>query len=329
MSQLPEGPSTGISPAAMKPLIFSMPDFTPDTRLRVFGQDFHVHSSFLKLHSAFFRTFLDSPEKGLPATSCGFRYEWVTEVDKDDTWSLVWAGSTEKSGTVSDVGKFTGDQNAEISAFTIVIQAIYNWRFIIRSPAQLCVATKMADYHCTLPSLSKSLYVAFGRSREFCDSPLPGMYDIADGPVEQPKYLMIKDKKLKQLAALAHHSICRQVLSTQQHLSQEIVKLDPEYTMIYQKQELGIMVANISGNSGEVPSIRLPSLYRQLVDGALGNELEGLLQNNLALYPAAIGLISISFTDKPGDWNTWCDDYFLCLEIEDDELPWDVNEQDW
>lgn len=43
---------------------------------------------------------------------------------------------------------------------------------------------------------------------------------------------------------------------------------------------------------GEVPSLRLLSLYRQLVDGALGNKLEWLLQNKLALYPAAIGLSS-------------------------------------
>lgn len=61
----------------------------------------------LKLHSAFFRKFLDSPDKtaainppcSSPAAGLGnfskFNYEWVTVVDKDDgvdgeiTWHLV------------------------------------------------------------------------------------------------------------------------------------------------------------------------------------------------------------------------------------------------
>ncbi|TVY26787.1 hypothetical protein LHYA1_G004388 [Lachnellula hyalina] len=215
-----------------------MPDFTPDTRLRVFGRDFHVHSSFLKLHSAFFRTFLESPEKGLPVTSCGFRYEWVTEVDKDDTWSLIWAGSTEKSGTVSDVGKFTGDQNAEISAFTIPIAiALY--------PAYLSL-----------------FIVAFG-SREFCDSIRGNEIKIRVaaiklrnevlyraymtllmGPWTMPKYLCIKDKKLEQLAALVHHSIFCKVLRTQHNVSQGIVEFGgPHFARIYQREELEAMTS--------------------------------------------------------------------------------------
>jgi len=34
-----------------------------DTHLHVFDQDFDVHSGILKLHSAFFFKFLDSPEQ--------------------------------------------------------------------------------------------------------------------------------------------------------------------------------------------------------------------------------------------------------------------------
>jgi hypothetical protein len=60
----------------------------PDTRLRVFSTVFHVHSSALKLHSAFFRTFLDSSDKAT-VTSSSFLYTWVTKVDEDGSWSLV------------------------------------------------------------------------------------------------------------------------------------------------------------------------------------------------------------------------------------------------
>ncbi|TVY47964.1 hypothetical protein LOCC1_G002625, partial [Lachnellula occidentalis] len=349
MSQFPDRSSNSTSSADMEPVIFLMPDFAPNTRLRVFGQDFHVHSSYLKLHSAFFRKFLDSPEKEIDTTSSGFRYEWVTKEDKDGTWSLVWAGSAEKSGTVSDIGKFTGDQNAQISAFTIVIQAIYNWRFIIQSPAQLCLATELADYYCTLPSLSKSLYVAFGRSPEFCDGILNNAIELLEaavklrnevlyrecmtllmGPWSKPKYLMIKDKKLKQLAALAHHSICCRVLSSQNDLMEDVVGDNDEVVKIYREREREASAKTMYEKPNQSPRLRLPRLYRQLVDGPFGGNYERLLTNNLALFPAAGQEHAgpFMFKAQPGVGGYWCEDYFLCLKIKDDELPWDVNQQD-
>ncbi|KAH9215140.1 hypothetical protein DL95DRAFT_461401 [Leptodontidium sp. 2 PMI_412] len=48
---------------SMPPIVFSTPGLKPDTRLTVFEQEFQVHSLVLKLHSAFFRKFLDSPDK--------------------------------------------------------------------------------------------------------------------------------------------------------------------------------------------------------------------------------------------------------------------------
>ncbi|PVH75277.1 hypothetical protein DL98DRAFT_593274 [Cadophora sp. DSE1049] len=45
------------------PVVFKVNKLDPDTHLQVFQQPFHVHSSALKLHSAFFRTFLDSADK--------------------------------------------------------------------------------------------------------------------------------------------------------------------------------------------------------------------------------------------------------------------------
>ncbi|KAE8442865.1 hypothetical protein EG329_002607 [Mollisiaceae sp. DMI_Dod_QoI] len=45
------------------PIVIKMPGFSPDTRLKVFSQAFHVHSLLLKIHSTFFRKFLDSADK--------------------------------------------------------------------------------------------------------------------------------------------------------------------------------------------------------------------------------------------------------------------------
>lgn len=47
-------------PKISPPVEFSMPGFQPDT---LFHQPLHVKSTALKMHSAFFRKFLDSPDK--------------------------------------------------------------------------------------------------------------------------------------------------------------------------------------------------------------------------------------------------------------------------
>lgn len=111
------------------PIVFSQPGLKPDTRLTVFDQEFHVHSIILKLKSAFFRKFLDSPDKALtnetiantgsgqvPTTSSvapasapnstsetitgwkgvEFKYDWISKVDADG-WHLVTRQSRVKT----------------------------------------------------------------------------------------------------------------------------------------------------------------------------------------------------------------------------------------
>jgi BTB/POZ domain len=81
------------------PIVFQAPGLKPDVCLKVFDQEFHVHSVLLKLHSEFFRKFHDSPDKaaGGGDSASGFRYPWVTEVDEArDDWHLVAALSPEE-----------------------------------------------------------------------------------------------------------------------------------------------------------------------------------------------------------------------------------------
>jgi hypothetical protein len=71
------------------PIIFASPGLKPDVRLLVFKQEFHVHSVILKLHSNYFRKFLDSPDKKKASVSALFRYVYVSVVDEDDhLWAL-------------------------------------------------------------------------------------------------------------------------------------------------------------------------------------------------------------------------------------------------
>lgn len=84
------------------PIVFACVGQKPDIRLVVFDQEFHAHSTLLKLHSAFFRKFLDSTDKAVivndatattgdsvstaPDTSLNgsatFKYKWTTKVDE-------------------------------------------------------------------------------------------------------------------------------------------------------------------------------------------------------------------------------------------------------
>ena len=103
--------------AAPSPIVFQSPGLQPDVRLVVFDTEFHVHSIILKLYSAFFRKFLDSPDKAAAAEAAAvnpsiispelimpkkFKYEWVTKLDEDaesgddNVWYLVAATGVPK-----------------------------------------------------------------------------------------------------------------------------------------------------------------------------------------------------------------------------------------
>ena len=66
-----------------EPIVFQSPGLKPDVRLTVCGQEFHVHSVILKLHSNFFRKFLDSPEKDAAPPSSPFKYDYASVTDAD------------------------------------------------------------------------------------------------------------------------------------------------------------------------------------------------------------------------------------------------------
>lgn len=72
-----------------KPITFKSAGMKPDIYFKVFDQEFHVTSMVLKLHSGFFRTFLDPAGGKLPkSTQPGFTSEWFTRIDDDGTWEL-------------------------------------------------------------------------------------------------------------------------------------------------------------------------------------------------------------------------------------------------
>lgn len=74
-----------ITLAPALPFVFASPGLKPDVRIQVFDSEFHVHSIILKLHSSYFRKFLDSADKSDASDSASFQYEYSTVIDEDET----------------------------------------------------------------------------------------------------------------------------------------------------------------------------------------------------------------------------------------------------
>jgi hypothetical protein len=80
-----------LDPEPKKPIIFTTPGIEPDVALHVFNQEFLVYSGLLKIHSDFFRKFLEPCGGKLPTSTSPFiTSQWFTKIDEDClSWSLT------------------------------------------------------------------------------------------------------------------------------------------------------------------------------------------------------------------------------------------------
>ncbi|KAF8865233.1 hypothetical protein BDZ45DRAFT_668679 [Acephala macrosclerotiorum] len=177
---------------ANSPIVFPCAGQKPDVRLIVFKQAFHVHSTLLKLNTAFFRKFLDSADKAvnLPngeggsgglggltppeASQIGFdstlgmtfKYEWVTKIDEGgEKWCLV---SDDPKNEPYDLSTYQGDIKAETTTFEKLLCAIYTRPYQIEGAKELLLLTDLADYYRALPILSRTLDGALINSPMLC-----------------------------------------------------------------------------------------------------------------------------------------------------------------
>ncbi|TGO45070.1 hypothetical protein BCON_0426g00010 [Botryotinia convoluta] len=96
---------------------------TPDTRFVLFDEiEIHLHSTVLKLHSAFFHKFLDSPGKKPAEPSAEFRYEWVREIEQDGEWHMVEKSHGKPNNNVLSENAFW---DMEVLIFIEMLNALY------------------------------------------------------------------------------------------------------------------------------------------------------------------------------------------------------------
>ncbi|KAH8795468.1 hypothetical protein BGZ57DRAFT_865733 [Hyaloscypha finlandica] len=144
-----------------EPIVFRSPGLKPDVRLTVVGQVFHVHSIILKLHSNFFRKFLDSADKVAAPASASFQYDYVSVFDADGAWGLEPAAAkATSSSSEKSFAEYPEAQAKEIEPFRKLLCSMYTRPYMINDVVELLTIVRIADYYCALPNLSGTISTA-------------------------------------------------------------------------------------------------------------------------------------------------------------------------
>ncbi|PBP24241.1 hypothetical protein BUE80_DR004880 [Diplocarpon rosae] len=298
------------------PIIFSTPGLKPDTLLVVLGQEFHVHSLLLKLHSAFFRKFLDSPDKTICSASTGSVENAAPRAPSSFTFSV------------------------EISAFHNLLCAIYTRPYIIAGAAELLKMVELADYYCVLPILSRTLDGVMMNSPDFVaeipDDP-NGLFIAAAklrnlslfreslvwvvGHYENPAFYDLPEGQLKLIAGFVYGRISTQATIVSQHILSDFSRRYEEdwnsnldYTYI---SPIGSYVSGMSVN--------LPGYFKKLHEANPElsencTEIGLLFENRLKLD---------TFNGKHRQCGRdGAEEHFLCAYIEDEYIPWNMDDCD-
>ncbi|KAE8450707.1 hypothetical protein EG329_006052 [Mollisiaceae sp. DMI_Dod_QoI] len=330
------------------PIVFTLRKAKPDVRFFVFDQEYHVYSAVLKVGSEFFQKYLE-PSGGIAPTSTSplFRSDWYTDVEDDGSWHL----SSDVSIRQKDASRFKGDKEREQKAFNNLLCVIFSREYQITDAAELNSMTEQADYYRALPVMSNTLGSAFLNSPGLLSTighdpcaVLVSAYKLRHkmlfrealilslGPWSEPRY----ENELKNFpllhnvagfAYMRHNAKVQELWSDLLQLATN--KLNSAKGVLYGGSALASSVfAGAEANVDSSNKVMLPSLLRSTFDAANMNDyyrtndaftelLSPFLKSNLVLNKAA----------QAGKDNFKA--YFLCFEIQDEELPWDLNQVDW
>jgi len=341
-----------------EPIVFMSPGLKPDVRLMVFKQEFHVHSIILKLHSNYFRKFLDSPDKSDTPASALFRYEYVSVVDEEDkSWALDVAAKV-PPGNERKFSIFPYPE-WEIDAFRKLLCAMYNRPYTVSTPDELRLMTSLADFYCAIPILSATLasgllgspmfepelfnsyYLnAFARLapdlihtayklrnpvlfRE-CFVHVVGRWECNDdddeGVSDTQKELIEKNVDIWRLVSSAFGRIRQQLLEVNRSLIIALSRCEFELGA-----QLDLLESGVSGaENAKFYKAVLHILDLEDVESHSENleELQGnlreVLMNNLVLDKTGYGSGEGSY-----------EPYFLSADVSDEDMPWDDTQVDW
>ncbi|KAF7919806.1 hypothetical protein BELL_0052g00060 [Botrytis elliptica] len=310
--------------------VFSLPDQTPDTKFVLFGEtEIHLHSTVLRLHSAFFRKFLDSPDKKPAEPSAEFRYEWVSEIEEDGEWHMVEKSHAKPNDNVLSENTIW---DTEVLVFIEMLNALYRIPYKIWV-ARLFIVTKMADYYCCLPAVSNNLFACFDQSdNEYVAENAVRLLDIAY-KLRQP--LLFKDCLIYVAGYMPRDSensphVCNRVIfDVVMIVRNEINRRVVEAQQLLMLSKPSKERSRLLGHCWEVGfeetkgKLSLPRYFRILAehDSEFASILSNVLQCELRLPEEISHEAGARFLN---DINN-----FYCARLLDSDLPWDLTETDW
>jgi len=236
--------------------------------------------------------------------------------------------------------------------FERLFSAFYNNPYTLNQNAfRLIDLTQIAKCYRALPALSRTLDGAIHRSPEFVWSLFENnnaswlletavqlrsaklfreCLILTLGPWHEPAFKTLGDLRLKKLAQNVYNGIAAKISAAHAYLAVSMARLEnvaqrSPKSKFMKDYMFDAALATLRDSSDKMgrQSISLPVYYRKLYDVSWGGEspfkhlLEPIFRNNLALIRDAEA--------GKGQFKN----YFLCGEIEDDDLPWDITEEEW
>ncbi|KAK2746555.1 hypothetical protein FQN55_005541 [Onygenales sp. PD_40] len=137
---------------------YEQPGFAPDTRILGFTVEFHVHSTVLRLHSEFFRTFLKHYDQqhataGSSSAASSFIYEYALVRDDDGMFGLQ---PLAKSKPISEDDDRTNQMKRQAQDnIRQLLDAFYIKSCDITYISELEQLVRTADFYGALPITSR------------------------------------------------------------------------------------------------------------------------------------------------------------------------------
>ncbi|EPE24746.1 hypothetical protein GLAREA_08599 [Glarea lozoyensis ATCC 20868] len=308
-------------PENKPPIVFKFKGFELDTKLTVFSQEFHVHSSVLKVNSIFFRTFLDSADKKKSDVSAAgkFRYKWITQIDDDgEGWHFVCDNAKNKvNSTIPSTYK---DFNRQEHFFHTIMRAIHGLPYNIKGWADIECLTDLADYYGALRSVSAGLGSAtltvpnlFESLKKEAFKVLPLAIKLRNenlfrdcviwcmGPYDNPQRRKIKDENLRAVVKKISERLDERVREVEARITEYFPKTGRKVSRSYPSYFLD----------------KSESMAYEIGKGEHSAVFGDILKNSLILQPEL----------EAGDYEA--DNYFLNVKLTAEDIPWDTKEVDW
>jgi hypothetical protein len=236
----------------------------------------------------------------------------------------------------------------QVQVFNNLLCAIRGQTYRIADVEQLERLVELGDYYRALPVLSHPSYAAILNSYSFLDlipdnavKLLPIAAKLRNvplfkdclihltGPWTKPRHLELTDPKLQRAARRVYNGVCATVIKAQENLllaaSTEPLGRDKACKSIGENIISRAIFGGMHANEDD--RLNLPFYYRQLCNYNVTSRrsLETFTRVLAPLFKKNLLLDWSGVAAGHGNYSQ----HFLCAEIDDEDLPWDINQKYW